>query len=334
MCTTLSASLELNSRKIIPVVLRYLLTMTNNTTYNVHVVAGATASGKTDYAKQLAKELNGELINIDSRQVYKHMDIGTNKGEVLPAGGIEIFGQEFAKFKFSDGEVIHLLSFLTPDEQFNIYDFRALVFDLIPKLVREGKTPILVGGSGLYLSAILQPEKYQPTSDKFNPEYRSKLEAMSLGELQTLLIYYSRETFETMNDSDRANKRRSIRKLEILTGEGEIHGQVDSELSLSPHIHYMDVPIEQLTEKIDHRVIQMFDAGFVEEVRTLLKTYPPNTPALQGIGYAEVIAYLNNQGNLTLTECIRDVQIAHRQYAKRQLTWFKKYLPKPTITTL
>jgi tRNA dimethylallyltransferase len=301
--------------------------MSDSTIYKVHVVAGPTAAGKTDYALALAEKLNGELINIDSRQVYKYMDIGTNKGQIELGGTEEIFAGDYPVHKFSNGIHIHLLSFLEPSKQFNIYDFRALVYDLIPKIARRGKTPILVGGSGLYLSAILYPDKYKLSNEKFNPQYRSQLELMSVGELQSLLTYYSQVTFAELNPSDRQNKRRLIRKIETLTGDGEIRGQISLTLNIEPQLHLIHMPIEELTEKINARVITMFEQGFVEEVKGILeKGYSSETPALRGIGYSQVIDFLQRQGIYTLEQCISAVQVAHRQYAKRQMTWFKKYL--------
>jgi len=301
--------------------------MSDSTTYKVHVVAGPTAAGKTDYALALAEKVNGELINIDSRQVYKYMDIGTNKGNIETAGAEEIFATDYPVHRFPNGVKIHLLSFLEPDKQFNIYDFRALVYDLIPKIIHRGKVPILVGGSGLYLSAVLYPDKYKLSNDKFNPEYRSQLEHMSVGELQSLLIYHCKARFEEMNQSDQQNKRRLIRRLEMLTGDGELHGPISLVIKLDPELHLIYAPIEQLTEKINARVVKMFEEGFIDEVKGILeKGYSPETPSLRGIGYSQVIDFLQRNKIYTLEQCISAVQVAHRQYAKRQITWFKKYL--------
>jgi tRNA dimethylallyltransferase len=271
----------------------------------VHVVVGPTATGKTRFADKLAAELNGELINVDSRQIYKYLDIGTNKGN--PAAPV------------------HLLSFLEPDQAFSAYEFRQLVYELIPQIIARGKTPILVGGTGLYVEFIVHPEKYNQTQGEINLELREELNSLSVEELQFRLNQLNSELLVKLNDSDRQNPRRLIRMIEKEASApsesktDEIFPEYDFE------IHRIDLPIVELEHKINARVILMFADGIVQETQKVLDLgFPEPSVALQGIGYREVLRHI--KGEIDEVECIKLVQIAHRQYAKRQKTWFKKYL--------
>lgn len=270
----------------------------------VHVVVGPTASGKTAYAVKLAKEIDGELVNIDSRQIYKYLDIGTNK-EIPDVP-------------------IHLLSFLNPDQAFNAYEFRELVYKLIPEIISRGKTPILVGGTGLYVDFIVHPEKYSQSEAQVDEELRAELNSLSVEELQSRLSDLNPEALSQLNDSDRQNPRRLIRAIEkALVTPTPVTETNFPEYDFQ--IHHIDLPMAELEQKINARVVQMFDDGIVAEVKHVLDLgFPETSIALQGIGYREILKLI--KGEITGKECIRLVQIAHRQYAKRQKTWFKKYL--------
>lgn len=311
----------------------------NNKT--VHVVAGPTASGKTDKAINLARRFNGELINVDSRQIYKYLDIGTNKGdvkkiEVKPNETIEFNNENLPVYAISKTNFlginsstrIHLLSFLNPDQPFNAFEFRELVYAAIKNILGRGKTPILVGGSGLYLDVIIDPTRYGQRND-IDPEQREQLNSLNLEDLQNQLKEIDPEALNGLNNSDRNNPRRLIRLIEKLSSVGGKDDDNPAEKSAWPQyefgIHYQDVDMSQLEEKINQRVEKMFADGLVNEViRVMEMGFPEASIALQGIGYREVLRLLNKE--ITGKECIKLVQIAHRQYAKRQITWFKKYL--------
>lgn len=290
----------------------------------VHIVAGPTASGKTDFAVELAKQLNGELINADSRQIYKYLDIGTNKGAVTLVDEEEINDQDYPVYFFPGTNVrIHLLSFLNPDQQFSVYDYQKLATTCITQIIARGKVPILVGGTGLYISAVMHPEQYKIQSASDN-ELREKLSSKTVVQLQTQLKKLNKDAFTKLNSSDQQNPRRLINLIIKLTLTQRKPVKV-TKPKFALEIHDLSKPLNDLTPRINERVIEMFDQGIVAEVQHVLKLgFPEQSVALQGIGYKEVLSYIN--GEISLEKCIELVQIAHRQYARRQITWFKKYL--------
>lgn len=271
----------------------------------VHVVVGPTASGKTDYADKLAQEINGELINVDSRQIYRYLDIGTNKG--------------------NPKSIIHLLSFLNPDEHFSAVEFRKIAYEKIAEVLGNGKTPILVGGTGLYISFIIHPDKYPETQEEVNQELRDELNDMSVEDLQSRLSELNSQALEQLNESDRQNPRRLIRLIEKELSQPIKASKSTDFPQYEFKIHHIDLPMEELEQRINARVEQMFEDDIVGETKRVLELgYPEESIALQGIGYREVLRLI--KGEVSGKECIQLVKIAHRQYAKRQKTWFKKYL--------
>lgn len=272
---------------------------------DVYIVYGPTASGKTAMALKLAQELNGELINADSRQVYIGMDIGTNK-EKLP-----------------EGVVGWLFDLVNPDSDFNVSDWQKLTYQKIDDILARGKTPILVGGTGLYIRAIVENLNMADVSE--SSELRNKLNNMTTQDLQLFLIDTDDAKFEEMNNSDQNNPRRLVRAIEIAIGKGV---QQKSEPKAEQKYHFIfkqpDWEKEDLFAKIDARVDAMFENGLVEEVKLLVANGYEDTRALQGIGYKEVMDYLNDE--TSLDQAIALVKLAHRNYAKRQMTWFKKFI--------
>lgn len=270
------------------------------------VVAGPTASGKNALARQLGREIverNGQqvaFINADSRQIYKYLDIGTNKGALEDSGrSIFLLDRNYPVYKDS-GIDMHLVSFLEPDQRFSAFDYQALVANLLAELGEQSVLPILVGGTGLYIQSVIDVERY------------------SFSEVKT---------FDSLNESDRGNPRRLARLQRGEAKEVQPAATLSTLLNLEVDLHYIEAYIEELTERINSRVEEMLSAGLVDEVQKVLALgFPPTSVALQGIGYRQVLAYLG--GELTEPECKQLIQIAHRQYAKRQITWFKKYLPK------
>lgn len=299
----------------------------------IHVIVGPTASGKTDFALKLAKDIDGELINVDSRQIYKHIDIGTNKGQLrIKNEELKIGGNQYPIYCILDTDIsLHLVSFLDPDQQFNAFDFRDLVYGAIEDIQERGKTPILVGGSGLYLNMILYPKKYrsqvgaQGTEERrLNTENREKLNSLTKEELQHQVKGIP-GAWESLNASDKQNPRRLIRAIEKASVSLTVTPDSEAYPDYKFKIHHIDLPMSELEDRINRRVNEMFKLGIVAEVKHVLDLgYPESAVALQGIGYREVLRLIH--GEISGKECIRLVQIAHRQYAKRQKTWFKKFL--------
>lgn len=269
-------------------------------------IGGPTASGKTDIALKLAQQFNGELINADSRQIYKYLDIGTNKGNVRTYNGST----------FLEDIPIHLVSFLEPDKRYSVYDFQNDANSKIQELFLRGKLPIVVGGTGLYIDALI---KNYDLSEGTNLELRLKLEGLNLEQLQYELEKNHPGRFEELNESDKKNRRRLIRLIEKLNSseDPQIVQSDYNYIFLYPEYNWIT-----LKNKIEQRVEEMFRTGLVEETQNVLKLgYSKSSVGLQGTGYKEVIALLDNR--ISLQECIELVKISHRQYARRQRTWFE-----------
>lgn len=295
----------------------------------IHIVAGPTASGKTKIAIQLAKEIGGVLINADARQTYRYLDIGTNKGKVKEIPNTLADWKHPVFEIVESGIPIHLLSFLNPDQDFSVHDYQQEVFKLLPKIWEAGKTPILVGGTGLYINYVLHPEMYD-IPGSVDIRLRKELDVLSLLELQKRLEDLDPKIKKVMNNSDWNNRRRLVRKIEVLVGGNTTRSKPESlqerfKLDIPPHIHYLQPEISELEKRIDERVLEMWKEGLVDEVKKVLEMgYSKNSRALQGIGYREVLEYLDEK--MDKDTCIQRIQLSHLQYAKRQITWFKKYL--------
>lgn len=293
----------------------------------VFVVTGPTASGKTSLALKLAAENNGELINADSRQIYKYLDIGTDKRIRTLSSKFEIRNDwEIQPNKIFDylkreepyliNEIpIHLISFVEPDERFDVYTYQSLCYMFINDIIERGKTPILVGGTGLYINAVVKGYKFG--SENKSSISREQLENLSLDELVKEI---DPEIYSNMNESDRNNPRRLIRAIERGTSSMETDNSLiekyDFEI-VSPRYDW-----EELKEKIRKRVNEMVESGIVEEVENVLDLgFSKSSIALQGIGYREVLEYLN--GQISKANMTEKIQKSHIQYARRQKTWFR-----------
>ncbi len=262
------------------------------------VIVGPTASGKTDLAIFLAKKFNGELIAADSRTVYKGMDIGTGKDLSYPH---------------------KLINVVRPDETLNLADYKTKAVRAINAARKKGKLPILVGGTGLYVWSVvdnLMIPKVPP-----NEQIRKELEKKTVPELHRLLASTDPEAAKVTGE----NKRRIIRALEVLAISGEKFSNATKKgaplydcLQLG-----LNVPREELVERINKRVDGMMEAGFMNEVMALRRAlYSPELPAMSGIGYAELNAVID--GKQTLAEAIQKTKARTRQYARRQMTWFRR----------
>ena len=278
------------------------------TNFNVVAIIGPTASGKTALSIRLAKEMNGEVINGDSMQIYKRMDIGTAK----------ITEQEM------DGVPHHLLSFKEPTDSFSVADYQRLVREKMEEIGSRGKLPIIVGGTGLYVQSVLYD--FQFTKQEVNEEARSKyydeLEQFGPEVMHQKLAQVDAAAAAQIHPN---NTRRVIRALEMaeLAGVSRAEEQFNrGDVALYNHLIIgMDMDREKLYERINLRVDLMLEAGLVAEVRALYDDGIRDVQSIKAIGYKELYAYFD--GLLTLEEATEQIKQNSRRYAKRQLTYFR-----------
>lgn len=273
----------------------------------VLVLIGPTAVGKTKLSIQLAKRYNGEIISGDSMQVYKTLDIGTAK----------ITKEEM------DGVVHHLIDIKEPTEEFSVAEFQKLVREKIDEITSRKKLPIIVGGTGLYINAVLQD--YQFADSKKDTKLRSSLEqlASEIGEEQLYqkLLELDPQTAQTIHPN---NKRRVIRALEVYYTTDKTVSEIQAKQKEEELYHSLIIGLtmdrELLYSRINQRVDLMIEQGLLEEVKALFdqQIY---SQAVRGIGYKEIYDYL--EGKATLQEATDQVKQNSRRYAKRQLTWFR-----------
>ncbi len=287
------------------------------------IVAGPTASGKSNYALALAKRSNAILINTDSRQVYKYMDIGTNKGIIIAKDAIinvEVSGGR--KFQLREYDVEksgvsgYMFDIVRPNELFSLSDFQSLSKYLVNYFCKLNQKLIFVGGTGLYIDALIRNIKLPEVLP--NDELRNKLQKLSREQLYDELYRLDEAEARTLNASDRSNSRRLIRRIEIATSGKDLKGKSGS---VYYQLYYPLINRSELYEKINSRVEQMFDEGLIDEVQSLINMGYGNVKPMQGMGYKEVSAYLN--GELTLEKAKEKMKQSHRNYATRQMTWFE-----------
>lgn len=285
------------------------------------IVLGPTATGKTDLALSLAKKYNGELVSCDSRQVYEGLDIGTGK---LPGKEVKVAKGE--GFWEMDGIKVWMYDVVDPKTQYTVYDFEKLARQIIDEILKSGKLPIIVGGTGLYLRAILEglPNLRIP----MNQELRGELEKLSLDELQKKLKSLSPTAFEKLTDSDKKNPRRILRSIELITMYGFMRPQSNTD-SLEKVFDVLKIgltaPRPVLNSRIDQRVLSRIDQGMVEEAEELYKNGLSLERMKQlGLEYGGLAKLLNGENDQK--KFIKELQTKIHQYAKRQMTWFKKIL--------
>ena len=274
----------------------------------VLVICGATASGKTSLAVSCAEKLNTEIISADSMLVYKNLNIGTAKPSNEEKRGV----------------LHHLIDVVEPTESFSVSDYEKAALPIVEKLLSEGKTPIICGGTGFYIQSLLYKSQFGNVGA--NAEIREKYERLAeengVEYVHELLAKVDKESAEKLHAND---LKRVIRALEIY----EITGKPKSEQNDKqiPRFDFLSVsieyPRETLYERINLRVEQMFANGLLEEVQGLLRQgITTDMQAMQGIGYKEVAEGLQN--GWTRAEMIELIQKNTRNYAKRQQTFFKR----------
>jgi tRNA dimethylallyltransferase len=281
------------------------------------VIGGPTATGKSELAIKLSKKFPIEIINGDSRQIYKYMDIGTNKDplELSKLNNQEIYTTQTIPE--------HIVNIIEPSETFSVYDYQKLANFKIKEILRRGNLPVIVGGTGLYIDSIFN--NYKLNKSEADPEFRAELEKRSTHELQELLKVKNAEILAEMNNSDRNNPRRLIRAIEK-SAQSFKTPKPSSKKIYDFTFLYPEYEWESLKTKIIRRVEKMFDSNLEHNILTETKNllelgFKSSDPGLQVMGYKESVSFL--QGNLKLNECVETVQAAHINYAKRQRTWFE-----------
>ncbi|MBR3241129.1 MAG: tRNA (adenosine(37)-N6)-dimethylallyltransferase MiaA [Parasporobacterium sp.] len=283
----------------------------NNDKKPLIILSGPTAAGKTDLSISLAKTIGGEIISADSMQVYKGFYIGTAK----------ISREEMQ-------DVPHyLIDILEADEEFNVYEFQKRTLSALETIYRNGNIPIIVGGTGFYIQSILYDIAF--TEEETDKTYRRSLEVLAEKEgpesVHKLLEEADPEAAAQIHAN---NIKRTIRALEFFreTGQKISEHNEEQRQKISPYnfaYFVLNRDRQILYERIDLRVDQMMEEGLLEEVRTLLESgVSPNSLAMQGLGYKEIVDYL--QERCSLEEAVYNIKIGTRHFAKRQLTWFRR----------
>lgn len=275
------------------------------------VLTGPTAVGKTELSIQLAKRVNGEIISADSMQVYRHMDIGSAKIRPEEMQGIPH----------------HLIDILEPDEEFHVVRFQEYAKKYIRQIQERGHIPILTGGTGFYIQAVLYDIDFTETTG--DSAYRRQLEELAKERGASYLHQKLREVDPASADSIHANNvKRVIRALEYYRATGEPisrHNEQEREKPSPYQFAYfvLNDTRSHLYERIDRRVDQMLKEGLIDEVRCLKGMgFTRDMVSMQGLGYKEILAYL--EGIYTLEEAVYILKRDTRHFAKRQLTWFKR----------
>jgi len=274
------------------------------------VVCGPTASGKTGLGIGLAQALNGEVVSADSMQIYRGMDIGTAKPTP----------EERAM------AVHHMIDVADPGEDYSVGRYVEDAGTCVDDILARGKTPILVGGTGLYIDSLVLGRQFAPFAGEIRAELTRRMEAEGAEALLAELGKIDPDRAARLHAND---EKRIIRALEIFYETGKTISQHDEESrTLPPRYEAVTVFLNyedraDLWTRIDQRVDEMVEEGLVAEVEGLLKSgISPKTTAMQAIGYKEFSAAV--RGEATIEQAIEEVKLRSRQYAKRQITWFKK----------
>ena len=285
-------------------------------------VVGPTASGKTDVGIAIARAFDGEVIAADSRTVYKGMNIGTAKpdGERVMAA---LSGSSFMDLVgppafMVDGVVHWGFDLVEPNQPFTVKDFQLFADKKIAEILKRGKLPVVVGGTGLYFKSLIDRPTYSSVVP--NPELRLTFASMSNEEMAEAI---GERDPDALTNIDENNRARLVRALEILMTTGRSLAQ---DRGYEPAKYEalqigMDVPREELFARIDERVAMMTAKGLVEEVRLLKDKFGCDTPAMSGIGYRQICEFFD--GKIKLRDAIARIKFDTHHYAKRQETWFK-----------
>ena len=267
------------------------------------VILGPTGSGKTSVSISLAHELNAEIISADSAQIYKGMDVGTAK----------ITKEE------EEGIPHHMIDIITPDERFSVAAFKEKAEEIIADIYSRGKIPMVVGGTMLWIDALVY--NFQFPDEANYTEFNNKEITQSLSEMQKQLKELDPKTY---NSIDISNPRRVARALAYV--ENESKSFVEQQKKSKPKYNYILIGLrwerEKLYERLNSRVGIQLDQGLLDEVRTIRDEYGDDSPGMQCISYRQMVPFI--EGESTLEEAISKLQQSNRNYAKRQITWWKR----------
>ncbi len=273
------------------------------------VVLGPTSVGKTKVSVDIAKNIDSEIISTDSMQIYKEMDIGTAKVTEGEKEGIKH----------------HMIDLVGPDKEFTVYDYQNLSLKIIDNLLQGNKTPILVGGSGLYINSILYDLDFNKVSS--NEDVREKYYNLEKEKgkmyIYNMLKEKDPEAAEKIHPN---NVKRVVRALEVLEITGEKYSQNSNFRKYSNKYDFIIIGLEMnrelLYNRINTRVDEMIKEGLIKEVKELYdKGYDKSYQSMQAIGYKEIIDFL--EGDISQAEAVRLIKRNTRRFAKRQITWFK-----------
>lgn len=277
----------------------------------VAVILGPTASGKTQLAVRIAKALDGEVVSADSMQIYRHMDIATAKPTKEETAGVPH----------------HMTDFLEPTEAFSVADYCAMAHSIIKDIHRRKKLPIVAGGTGLYIDALLNNVTFSDAAndDALREELKRTLDEKGVDFLLDEIAGFDRESYERLKTE--RNPKRIMRCIEVFRLTGVTQTQLNAESMRTPS-PYRAVKIglraqdrQFLYDRINRRVDEMIKRGLLSEARAFFKQDNGKTAAM-AIGYKELKPYLD--GEKTLDECVEHLKMMTRRYAKRQMTWFSR----------
>jgi tRNA dimethylallyltransferase len=273
----------------------------------VPIITGPTACGKTDLSIALAEHLGGEIICLDSRQIYKYLDIGTAKPST----------QDMEKVKH------HLFGFVDPSISYSAYDYRNDALKCIKKILNSGLMPILVGGTGLYIDCLIKGV-IEVGSDYGLRKHLMKMENESPGSLKKILFSIDSQSGERIAEND---IKRTIRAIEIyiLTGKkmSSLVNKNNAKSEFDFDIIVLDRDRKELYERIDKRIDDMLSQGMVMETSELISRYPESCNALNTLGYKQIIEYL--KGRMGYEEAVNRIKFETHHYARRQIIYFRHF---------
>lgn len=271
--------------------------------YNMIVILGPTASGKTNFATQLAHKLGGEIISADSRQVYRQMNLGT--------------GKDLDEYVVNGHPIPHhLIDIAEPGYKYNVFEYQADFFKAFEQVQRNHHWPIMCGGTGLYIEAVLK--QYKLINVPVNDTLRNQLKGKTLEELTAILAGYKK----LHNDTDTDTIPRAIRAIEI-EHYYQIHQEIELNLpKIRPLVMGINIDREARRKKITHRLKERLQQGMIEEVKSLLdQGLTPDDLIYYGLEYKYITLHIT--GQLTFDQMFEQLNVAIHQFAKRQMTWFR-----------
>lgn len=274
-------------------------------------IAGATGVGKSEIGVMLAQKINSEIISADSMQIYRHMDIGTGKISPDDMKGISH----------------HMIDIIEPDEEYSVAQYQNDVLNICKKISNAGKIPIIVGGTGLYINSLIYDMNFNDTTADLILRKRLQ-ELYEIGGREELLNILRELDPKKAEIIDPYNIKRVIRAIEIAKIQGE-NKEFSKDIKLRENIEFKFFVLtsdrQKLYQRIEKRVDKMRESGLVEEVKQLKEKYNVTyeTQSMKGIGYRQILAYL--EGKTDIEETFDKIKQESRKYAKRQITWFKRY---------